>query len=249
MGAEISYDELLAFAAASDEVLGAFLFGSRGRRVGVDEHSDLDVWVVLRDEPALAAFEERYPYAHGAPVEVASSTLEQLRAHGAIGSASEWARYQHAHVEVLLDKTDGELTRVLEAKEYLPDEQRDPIVRAALGAYVNSTYRSLRYRTRLDAVESVGPALTVVFGLAGRIRPFNKYLEWELRNHPLAGWDADVLLSLVARVLDADQPAQHDLFVLVEAAARAGGLGEEIDGWEPDVAWLRGEAGYRAWAR
>ena len=166
-------DEVLAYCAASADVLGAFLFGSRGRDVGVDERSDWDVWIVARDDDALARIDERFPYAHGAQVEIASSTLEGLRRHGAIGSRSEWARYQHAHVEVRVDKTGGELERVLGEKELLPAEHRDDVARSALGGFVNATFRSLRYGARLDATESVPYALQAIFAFAGRVRPFN----------------------------------------------------------------------------
>ena len=37
-----------------------------------------------------------------------------------------------------------------------------------------------------------------------RVRPYNKYLAWELRHHPLAGWTADELLPLLDRVLSGD---------------------------------------------
>jgi len=70
----VAADEVLAYCAASADVLGAFLFGSRGRDVGVDERSDWDVWIVARDDDALARIDERFPYAHGAQVEIASST-------------------------------------------------------------------------------------------------------------------------------------------------------------------------------
>jgi predicted nucleotidyltransferase len=241
----VAVDELLAYCQSSDDVIAAFLFGSRGRGVGVDERSDWDVWVVARDEDALARIDERFPYAHGAPVEVASSTLDGLRRHGAIGSRSEWARYQHAHVDVRVDKTNGEVAAVLAEKELIPPEHRDAIVSDALGGFVNSTFRSLRYGTRLDAAESIPYALRTVFALAGRVRPFNKYLDWELRNHPLAGWQAETLLPVIAGVLDRDRASQHELFRLVESDARAHGFGAAIDEWEPDLAWLRGEAEYR----
>jgi predicted nucleotidyltransferase len=238
-------DELLAYCDSSADVIGAYLFGSRGRGVGVDERSDWDVWVVARDDAALVRIEQRFPYAHGARVEVASSTLEGLRAHGAIGSPNEWARYQHAHVDVRVDKTNGELAAVLAEKELIPQDRRDDLVRDALGGFINSTYRSLRYGTRLDAAESIPYALRAIFALAGRVRPFNKYLDWELRHHPLPGWPPEVLLQLVAGVLDRDRASQHELFRLVEGEARASGFETEVDEWEPDVAWLRGEAEYR----
>jgi predicted nucleotidyltransferase len=242
----VAVDELLAYCEASDDVLGAYLFGSRGRGVGVDERSDWDVWIVARDDDALARIEERFPLAHGAPVEVASSTLDGLRGHGAIGSRNEWARYQHAHVDLRVDKTGGELERVLAEKELIPPEHREEVVRDALGGFVNSSYRSLRYGTRLDAAESIPYALRAIFALAGRVRPFNKYLDWELRQHPVEGWPAETLLPLVAGILDRDRASQHELFRLVERDARNEGFGQEIDDWEPDVAWLRGEADYRA---
>ena len=245
MAAELTFDELLALAEESDDVLGLYLFGSRGRQLMVDERSDWDVCVVLRDDEALGRFDAEYPYVHGARVEIASTTLTDLRESGSIGSSSEWGRYAAAHVEVLVDKTDGEIVRIVEEKEWIPAAERGALVRDALDAYVNSTYRSLRYGTRLDATESLSPALRTIFGLAGRVRPFNKYLDWELRNHPLEGWDADTLLRLVDGIADGDRAAQHELFRLVEVSAREGGFAAVIDSWEPDVAWLRGEVDYR----
>jgi predicted nucleotidyltransferase len=242
----MAVDELLAYCESSDDVIGAYLFGSRGRGLGVDDRSDWDVWIVARDEDALARIEERFPLVHGATVEVASSTLEGLRGHGAIGSPSEWGRYQHAHVDVRVDKTGGVLADVLAEKELIPSEHRDEVVRDALGGFVNSTYRSLRYGTRLDAAESIPYALRAIFALAGRVRPFNKYLYWELRHHPLPHWEAATLLPLIAGVLDRDQASQHELFRLVEREAHAHQFDAAIDEWEPDVAWLRGESEYRA---
>jgi predicted nucleotidyltransferase len=242
----VAVDEVLAYCESSDDVIGAYLFGSRGRGVGVDERSDWDVWIVARDDEALARVDQRFPLVHGDPVEVASSTLDGLRSHGAIGSRNEWARYQHAHVDVRVDKSNGELAAILAEKELIPDDKRDELVREALGGFINSTYRSLRYGTRLDAAESIPYALRAIFALAGRVRPFNKYLDWELRNHPLPGWEADTLLPVIAGVLDRDRHSQHELFRLVERDARTHGFEAEIEEWEPDVAWLRGEAGYRA---
>jgi predicted nucleotidyltransferase len=49
----LTFERLLAVARERDDVLGLFLFGSRGRRYMVDASSDWDVCVVLRDEVAL----------------------------------------------------------------------------------------------------------------------------------------------------------------------------------------------------
>jgi predicted nucleotidyltransferase len=56
-----AFERLLAEAREDEAIVGLFVFGSRGRGVGVDERSDYDVGVVLRDESALAAFDQRWP--------------------------------------------------------------------------------------------------------------------------------------------------------------------------------------------
>ena len=121
----------------------------------------------------------------------------------------------------------------------------------ALDDYVNSYYRSARnwqndlpLESRLDAAESIEPLLTTLFALDRRVRPFNKFLGWELRLEPLPGdaWAADTLLPRLQRCsARASSPSSRRLFRDVETLARERGLGGVIDGWEPDVAWLRGD--------
>ena len=245
----------MADAREDPSVLGVFLFGSRSREGFADERSDFDVGVVVSDgESALAAFDDRWPYAHGAEVEVASCTLSGLREHGEYGSPTEWARYQYSHVELLIDKS-GELEPILRAKELVPEGVRARVVQDALGAYINSTYRSLRngmlgleHAARLDAAESLPSVLTAIFAFEAKVRPFNKYLEWELRSYPLdeRAWAADSLLPRLEAVLTADADEQHALFRDVERVARRHEFRPAIDEWQPDVRWLRGEDGYRS---
>ena len=236
----MNFEDLLEVARSREEIVGLYVFGSRGRNYLVDERSDWDVCVVLADVAAREAFDGEFPYAHGARVEIVSTTLDGLR-----DISSEHGRYAAAHADVVLDKTGGELTGVVAELESLPSGSRDSIVREALDDYVNQTYRSLRYGTRLDAVEAIPPALRTIFALENRVRPYNKYVEWELRHHPLDGWTADELLPLLDRVLTGEPEALHELFNRIEPTARSAGFGDVIDGWEPDVEWLRGGAGYR----
>jgi hypothetical protein len=235
----LSFEDLLLAAHDRDEVVGLYVFGSRGRDWMVDERSDWDVCVVLRDADARRAFETEFPYVHGSRVEIVTATLDDLR-----NAKDEHTRYAGAHARVDIDKTGGELAQLVADLESLPGT-RDAVVREALDGYINQAYRSLRYGTRLDAVESVAYALRTIFAIEDRVRPYNKYLEWELRHHPLEGWDADELLPLLDRVITGEPAAQHELFNRIEPPARREGFGEVIDGWEPDLEWLRGNAGYR----
>jgi hypothetical protein len=232
-------------------VLGVFLIGSQTRDGFADESSDYDLGVVVRDD-ALAAFDADWPFRRGEPVEVMSSTLDGLRAHAELGTSSEWARYQYTHARVLLDKT-GEVGAVLAEKGRVPENQARSVAADAIDAFVNSTYRSLHNRgrgleraARLDAAESIPYLLSAVFALERRVRPWNKYLEWELREHPLdePEWAFASFLERLDR-LPTSAAEQHAMFVDLERVARRRGFGEVIDGWEPDVAWLRGEAEHR----
>jgi hypothetical protein len=252
---EEQFDALLSYARQEPDVLGVYVFGSRARQADVrDEHSDYDVAVVLSDRPgAVEAFDARWPYTHGAAIEIARSTLSELRGLGEYGADDEWSRYLYTRVDLILDKT-GEIESILRSKDSVPEDVREGLVKEHLNAYINSTYRSLRYRmvgleagARLDAAESLPHLLTALFALEGRVRPFNKFLEPELRERPLedTAFDVDRLLPQLLRVLEGDADEQAALFRDVERIARARGFGEIIDGWQPDVPWLRGEAGFR----
>ena len=63
----------------------------------------------------------------------------------------------------------------------------------------------------------------MVFTLAGRLRPYNKYLPWELREHPLAvpEWSAEAFLPEIERTLAGDAAAIRRTFAVVEREVRA----------------------------
>ncbi|HST13224.1 MAG TPA: nucleotidyltransferase domain-containing protein [Gaiellaceae bacterium] len=241
---------LLEFARASNEVVAVYVFGSRGRPDGLaDDVSDYDVCVVLRDDADVAAFDQRWPYVHGASVEVARATLSELRKLGEYGTTSAWTRPLYQVINLLVDKT-GEVAGILDSKRSVPAHARDGILRNSLDAYINATYRSLRYRlvgagagVRFDAADAVSPLLDFLFALDGRVRPWNKYLESETRERPLPG---AITIDRLLTVLAGDQEEQHAVFRDVELLSRQHGLGDSIDAWEPDVAWLRGDGPYRA---
>ena len=121
-----------------------------------------------------------------------------------------------------------------------------------LDGWLNYAYRALKndrderfFERRLDAAESVPWLLDVIFTLAGRVRPYHKYLPWELRRHPLADWDADELLGLLSATLDGDPAAIRPTFQPIEPLCEAfRGLGGRADGAE--ASGLTGSPGPRA---
>lgn len=219
-------EELLARARADENVVGVVVHGSRGRDLHVHEGSDWDVIVVVQEPRG------EYATERGGELEAFEVTsLARLPA---------WMLPAITWTTPALDKT-GEVAEQLAAATTV-----DPATAAEpLDGYVNSLYRSLKnagaglqLASLLDAQESIPHYLDFVFAVRGRVRPYNKWLEWELQEHPLPAPVDLELLERIGRSGDVDE--QRALFREVEALARENGHGETIDGWEPDVAWLRG---------
>lgn len=245
---EDEYERVVSDARSNPAVVGLILTGSRGRNAFARPDSDWDVRLIVRDE-ALADEADRLATPHGSPVEVAVISLRAFTETGEPGSETAWDRYSYVRAPVVIDKLDGRITELVAGKSLLPPGKAPEIAAAALDDYINSYFRSLKnarvgldLAAHLDAAESIGPFLTARFAIEGRVRPFNRFLRWELETLPLQGaeWSADVLLPRLEAIVTAGRlEDQAALFRDVERLARLHGLGSVIDGWEPDVAWLR----------
>jgi hypothetical protein len=234
------FRSVLGRAEADPNVAGLVVFGSRGAGVFVTERSDHDVFVVLH------AMDAAWSAGHGAPVELVPIPLGEFETYALRGSPWAWNRPSFLRARVVLDRLHGGIARMVERKSRLEPDEIAEVAPSALDDYVNSAYRSLRnaagdreLAARLDAADPVGPLLTFLFAIDGRVRPFAKYLETEVADRPLA--IPDPLPRISAILATADPAVQHAVFRDVESIARARGMGEVIDGWQPDVPFLRGE--------
>ena len=207
-----------------DGLLGLILSGSAARGM-TTERSDLDVYVVLSDEAARDRRTDRSATVDEIPV--ALSDLEQVPSFGSLGW---WGRWSFAWAPTLLDRTGGRIPEGARRQATLTPAEADAVLidHDRLDGWVNYAYRALKadrdnhpLERRLDAAESMPWLLDVVFALAGRVRPYHKYLPWELREHPLADWPADVLLPLLERTLDGDPAAVRETFARVYACCAA----------------------------
>jgi hypothetical protein len=173
-------------------------------------------------------------------------TPETFQTYALPGTRDAWNRPAFLFAKVEIDRLDGEIERLVERKRRLTVDEAKRIAAEALDDYINSLFRSLRnleagreVEGRLDAAETIPPLLTTAFAFDGRVRPFNKWLRYDLDREPLA---IDGLLERIDRVRrDADPGEQRSLFRDMEGLARASGHGATVDGWEPNVTWLRGE--------
>jgi hypothetical protein len=77
-----------------------------------------------------------------------------------------------------------------------------------LDAYINQLYRCVKSRrdgvadaALLDEMESPPWLLETVFALHGRLRPYNRYLRWELENFPLPdNWNIALMPERVGKM-------------------------------------------------
>lgn len=237
-------------AAHGDDFLGLILSGSAGRGLATDR-SDLDVYVVLTDDGAA----DRRTTKSSAVDEIPIS-LSELEEVPPFGSDYWWYRWSFAWAPVVLDRTQGELSMLAERQATVSQEEARSILvtHDRLDGWVNYAYRALKsdrdgrtLERRLDAAESMPWALDTIFTLHGRVRPYHKYLPWELQHHPLPGWTAEELLGLLERTLDGDPEALRETFARIEGMCREfdASLSEPvllpiIDGWGSELALFRG---------
>lgn len=232
------------------DLLGVVLSGSAGRGMAT-ERSDLDVYVVLTAEAATARRTTRTAQIDEIPIGVDSPERPPP-----FGSEGWWQRWSFAWAPVLLDRTDGRLARALRCQATLTaDEQRSILVDCGrLDGWLNFAYRSLKnhrdgrdLEARLDAAESLPWMLDTIFALGGRARPYNRYLPWELTNHPMRDWPSGPTLELIRSNLAGDPAALRSIFRRIESAChgydrRTGTsvLTDIIHGWGDDLDVIRG---------
>ena len=245
----MSYEELVELAQRDEGILGLILTGSRGRGFAVTDESDWDVRLIVRDE-LRDAYRARLATPHGSRVEVVVLTPSELEEVGTRGSSSAWDRYSYVAATIAVDSADGQIGRLIANLGALEPNEARVLAAEKLDDYVNAYYRAaknagagLADEARLDAAESVPLLLDFLFAAHGRVRPFNRFLAWELQRRPLLGdeWKSDALMLRLGSVAAGNLAAQQQAFRDVEALARAHGLGDVLDGWEPDLDWLRGD--------
>jgi predicted nucleotidyltransferase len=205
--------ELLAEAEADPEAVGVVLFGSAAAGSAHAE-SDLDVWYVVRGEPAARSRRGR--------LELIPTTLAELR------DAPDWLKPAFAYAQPLWDPS-GEIAPVLAAARSISREETAELY----DGYLNDLYRSLKAWRRgleLPARVECGRSLRycgeLLFALDGVRAPYPK--EWTGKLGEL-----EPLFLEVART--AAPGAQQQLARAVVALAAERGYADVYDAWQGDI--------------
>jgi hypothetical protein len=232
------------------ELMGLVLSGSAGRGLAT-EQSDLDVYVVLTDTGMRGVCDT----SRSTTVDEIPVTISELERRPPFGSRGWWLRWSFAWAPVLLDRSEGRLQTALRQQATVTPGEAEAILvdHDRLDGWLNYAFRAVKndrdghaIERRLDAAESVPWLLDVIFTLAGRVRPYNKYLSWELREHSLPAWHADDLLTFIAATIDGDPSAIRAAFERVESQCAAFDserhepvLTPIINSWGDDLQLLR----------
>ncbi|SNY33569.1 nucleotidyltransferase domain-containing protein [Paractinoplanes atraurantiacus] len=224
--------QVLARVGADPNVRGVILTGSRARGLET-ARSDYDVTVVV-------AAQDR-PWRHDTRTAVLDEVVGTVEALA--DTSVHWNRYSYRGARVLLDRLDGGIAELVARQATFSPEEAREHARDNLDNYINQLYRCVKSRrdgfadaAGLDEVESLPWMLETVFALHGRLRPYNKYLAWELERFPLPEpWNTALRPDRVGT-------AALRLFPEVEALARRLGHGEEIDSWGSDIGLIRAAA-------
>lgn len=235
------YQKLLKEAESDSNIIGFVLSAGRGRGF-VTENSDYDIAIVVPDE-MKAEYVEKYEkkYYSTEVIDIGVYSLTDYKNYAKWGEPDSPHRYNFAYLKAQIDRT-GEIQKIINEKGIIPPDKIKEFVSGELDSYINYYYRAVKnYRDGsatacyFDGVESMFSLLAILFGVEGRLRPYNKYLEWDLKNHPLKflPWPADDFVVKVKKIMTTgDIEIQKEIFKKVCELFRAQGYGEVIDGWE-----------------
>ncbi len=236
-------------ARGEAEILALVLHGSRakGRPTA---HSDFDVYVIV-SASAFDIWRGRIEALDRSEIDGRVFTLSDFEQWAGWDGPQRWDRYAMDGAKLLFDRT-GQVQPLLDAKARVPTTERQRFINASLDHLVNQVYRCGKCRrdgddlaARLEAAQAIAPLLDLVFALdEGRIRPYPKYLAWEVSTRPpsrLPLPPPEFLGAVEAILGGADLKPLQVLLRAIAPIVRVAGHGAVLDAWGP--ARSRGPAG------
>ncbi len=235
------FNEFVEEARKDPNIIGFFLSGSRGKGLAT-KYSDYDIEVIVKDKVANL-YKKKYKRNAKPPFGFTVFSLSEFKKYAEIGSLTEWDRASYTHIKAIIDK-NGEIQKLIDEKGKIPKDKIKKYVSGHLDGYINYVYRSLKcFRdnnivcARLEAARSIEYFLKIIFGLEGRVVPWYKYLEWELKNYPLKKFPMkpkEIIKTLLKILETADIKLQQKLFKIVEKVFRKEGYSNVFDSWRHD---------------
>lgn len=243
MDNKIIFKKIVEEAKKDSNILGLYLSGSRGKGKET-KYSDYDVELVVKDnikDEYVKKYQEIQKSLKG--ISFCVYSMSEFKTHADIGTKFEWDRPSFTYVKAIIDK-NKEIQKMIDNKSKIPKENLKKYVSGFLDGYINSVYRSIKcFRDNnilgsgLEAARSLNYFLIIIFAIEGRITPYYKYLEWELKEHPLNKFkinSKEIISSLMEILESGDIKTQQKLFIEIEKVSRKEGYSQVFDGWEKD---------------
>lgn len=238
---DVKYLKILEEAKNDPAVVGLIFGGSRGKSVEfLTTNSDYDVILIVSNDTSDELKKKMENYK-SPEFEIWVRTVDEFRDYAKWGSNEDWDRYNYTHNKAIIDKT-GDVQTLIDEKGILPSEVQKNVVESTLDDYINQVYRSAKYyrdgnnlAAHIDATESLPPLMTALYALEGRLKPYNKYFEWELKNYPLKlfPWNLEEFISDYKHILATGNiETQKKIFYAVKKLFRENGYSKSIDGWK-----------------
>jgi hypothetical protein len=221
-------------------VLAFWLAGSRGKGM-ITKHSDYDSVIIVKDA-AKAKYEKKYVQDfNDSEFDTSVRTISELKKHATFGSDMAWDRFNYYYLKVIFDKT-GKVQKIIDEKTIISEKEAKQLISSNLDAFINQIYRSAKCRrdgnpiaAHLEAAESVIYFLNSIFALEYRIRPYYKYLAWDLEYHPLKKlpWKSGELIKKIMTVIKTgDEKTFLELFNKTRPIFTKAGYGAIYDSWK-----------------
>ena len=241
------YEKIYNEAKKDPNIIGFFLGGSRGKELQT-EYSDYDTYIIVEDS-VVKEYKERYPKQKYEGLDLMVFSYSEFKNYARWERSEAYDRYSFAHVKALIDK-NSKIQELLNEMGKVPKENLSKFIAESLDAYINYLYRSLKCirdgdieAARLEAAFSIPAFLNVIFAIHnGRLRPYYKYLKWELKKFPLTKipMTAEEIVNNLMKILNnADYKAQQNFLKITEDALRKEGFGNVFESWGDDFPWMK----------
>ncbi len=236
------YKNLLNEAKSNPYVIGIILTGSRGKGK-VTKHSDYDVFLVVKNKTPKKIVKSLLRFRK-LDFDLFVMELNAFKNYASWGGNYAWDRYNFARLKAPLDKT-GKIQKIVDEKGSLPAKYKKQFIKDSIDHYINQVYRSIKTHrdgdllaSRLEGNESIQPMLNAVFAWHGRLKPYYKYLKWELKREPLKKIpisQAKFIKMITKIAKQGDIKTQQQLLKILSKMFLKGGYKH---GWEWKFDWL-----------
>ena len=241
------FQKIVTHVENEPKAIGLFLSGSRGKEQQT-EVSDYDFNIILLDNVPEEIKNKFRKYDEIEGIDCSVFTMSELKEYAEFGSEFEWDRYSFAHVKTTVDKTNGELQKIIDEKGKIPNDHLQQYVSGYLDGYINSVYRAMKclrdgydFGFRLEAASTINYFLKCAFAVHDRrLLPYPKYMKYELENFPLTKfpWNPRELMTKIEKILETgDYKILQEFLIEMEKVLRNEGYGHVFDSWEGQDKW------------